>query len=137
MGFVAKNLAPKREQGKDDGEYLWSVIQHVNRIDGVVEPSEAMLAEAFCRTIPQLRAGRSNASPLHTRAGLVDQLARIEDRGLCRQLYVVALEAALASGDVNTSEDQYLEHVAKALRIDDDFARRAIEIVGYKYARGT
>lgn len=136
MGFVSANLAPKRQHDPQDGEFLWSVIQHVNRIDGVVEPSEAMLAEAFCRTIPQLRAGRSNVSPLHTRASLIEQLNHVEDQGLRRQLYVVALEAALASGDVNTSEDQYLEHIGRALRIDEDFAKRAIEVLGYKYARG-
>lgn len=136
MGLLMKTLPALRAFGARDEELLWNIIQTVTRVDGVVEPGEQQMAELLSRTVPQLRVGRADARPIHTRKALLDELEKVQDPSLCKQLFVVAVETALASGDVNESEDQYVDHVRRALRIDEAFAQRVIEVVGHKYARG-
>jgi hypothetical protein len=135
MGFLSTTLPPRREPGPRDEELLWNMIQVMNRVDGVVEPSEQLLADALSRTVPQLRSGRNDARPTLSRKALLDACEQIQDAGLRRQLYVVAVEAALASGEVNESEDQYADHLRRALRVDETFARNVVDVIGAKYAR--
>ncbi len=136
MGLLMKTLPERRTFGARDEELLWNVIQTVTRVDGVVEPGEQQMADLLSRTVPQLRVGRADGRPTHTRKALLDELAKVEDAGLCKQLFVIAVEAALASGDVNESEDQYVDHLRRTLRIEDAFAQRVVEVVGLKYGRG-
>jgi hypothetical protein len=136
VGLVSSKLAARRAFGPHDQALLWHVIQVMNRIDGTVEPAEALLADALGRTVPQLRTAKEDAArPVLSRKALLDEVGKLDDPGLCRQLFVVAVEAALASGDVNESEDQYLDHLRRALRVDDGFAAKVVEVVGAKYAR--
>ena len=136
MGLLMKTLPERRQHGPRDEELLWNVIQTVTRVDGVVEPGEAAMADLLSRSVPQLRAGRADGRPIHTRKGLLDELQKLDDPALARQLFVIAGETALASGDVNESEDQYVDHLRRVLRVDEAFAQRVIEVIGLKYGRG-
>ena len=135
MGFVLNTLRPRRSFGPEEETLLWNLIQIMNRVDGVVEPAEMQVAEALSRTVPQLRSGRSDPRPVLSRKAILDEVAKIGNEPLRRQLYVVAIEAALSSGDVNESEDQYLDHLRRALNIDDAYATKVIEVLGCKYGR--
>ncbi len=136
MGFLANTLGARRTFGPRDQELILNLVQVMNRVDGVVEPREVQLAEALARTVPQLAGANTSAAPTFTRKSLLDELGKLEDDGLRRQLFVICVEVALASGDINESEDQYADHLRRALKVDDAFARQVVEVVALKYARG-
>src|SRR6478609_9645343 len=100
-------------------------------VDGKIEPSEQIVIDALRATLPELQGRR--APERVTRADLIERLRTVDALLDRRQIFVVALEVAFASGHVNAAEFKYLELMRDALRIDDDFARNARDVIGAKY----
>jgi hypothetical protein len=102
-------------------------------VDGKIEASEQVVIDALRGTLPELRGKR--APERVTRAQLIDRLRTVDAMVDRRQIYVVALEVAYASGHMNIEELNYLALMQEALRIDDDFARNARHVIAAKYRR--
>jgi hypothetical protein len=135
MGLF-RTLTASDSYGKPaDAASLRDVLSAIGSVDGKLDEIERHLLAAMFATLPQLREAPVNAPPRSNRAALLADLGKIADEKLRRQCWVVAVELALASEGVNEAEDQYLEQLRQALRIDDSFARNVIEVMAVKYAR--
>ena len=119
-----------------DAKILRDVLSAISSADGSVDAQERAVLDAFFRTIPQLRDDASRVPPRGRNQILAD-LAKLTNERLQRQCFVLAVELAIASDGVNEAEDQYLEALKQALRIDDGFAEMVVQVIASKYARGT
>jgi tellurite resistance protein len=133
MGQLAKLVAATSTAGADDLQPLAQTVLLVASIDGKVDTIEQTMIDTLFATVPQLK-GQKQPERV-TRRTLLDLLAALPSEPLRKQCYVLAVEVALASGHVNESEDQFVELIGQALKIDPAFARQAIEVVACKYAR--
>jgi hypothetical protein len=135
MGLL-RTLTSQASQGKAvDSGPLRDVLSAIGSVDGKLDEIERHLIQAMFDTLPQLREHPATAPPRANRNALLADLAKIGDEKLRRQCWVVAVELAIASEGVNEAEDQYLEQLQQALRIDDAFARKSVEVLAVKYAR--
>jgi uncharacterized membrane protein YebE (DUF533 family) len=117
-----------------DASALRDVLSAVGSVDGSLDEQERVLLRALFDTIPQLRAETAALPPRSRKQILVD-LAKLQNEPLQRQCFVLAVELAIASDGVNEAEDQYLESLKQALRIDDAFAHMVVQVIACKYAR--
>jgi hypothetical protein len=135
MGMLKELTSTTNRGHSDEATPLRGILSVMGTIDGKLDPAERAAISALFRTIPQLRdAGEPTEPPRANRAQLLEELARIPDERLRRQCFVLAVEVALSSGGANDSEDQYVDRLRSALKIDEAFARSTIEVLAYKYA---
>jgi len=118
-----------------DAAALRDVLSAIGAVDGSVDSQERAVLEAFYRTIPQLRDDATRVPPRMGRAQILADLAKLKNERLQRQCFVLAVELAMASDGVNEAEDQYLDALKQALRIDDAFAGTVVQVLACKYAR--
>jgi uncharacterized membrane protein YebE (DUF533 family) len=114
-------------------EHLLQTLFVLGAVDGKIDESEQTMIDCLRMTVPHLQV--TKAPERIGRAELLEKLSQLDALSARRQCYVLAVEMALASGSINDSERQYLALVQQALRLDDDFAKRAREIIGAKYQR--
>jgi uncharacterized membrane protein YebE (DUF533 family) len=112
-------------------DYLLQTLFVLTAVDGKVDHSEQNMIDCLRMTVSQLKG--AGAPQRISRQQLLEKLAALEDLKSRRQCYVLALEMALASGSINTSEHQYLARLQEALRLDDDFVKNAREVIAAKY----
>lgn len=134
MGLMSMLVAPHPLGGAEDYEALAHTAQTMATIDGSLDATEQALLEVLWKTVPQLK-GRPQPTHLGRRQ-LLELAGTVESDALRKQCFVIAVEVALASGHVNESEDQFIDLLQKALRVELAFAREAIEVIACKYARG-
>jgi uncharacterized membrane protein YebE (DUF533 family) len=112
-------------------DHLLQTLFVLGSVDGQVHPTEQRMIDALRMTVRELQGRKA---PQHiTRAELLAKLSLLDELAARRQCYVLALEVALASGTVNEPEQRYLGELQRVLRLDDEFARHAREILGSKY----
>ncbi len=136
MGFLMDHTALEVTSPGDAGA-LRDVLSAIGSVDGSVDGQERAVLDAFFRTVPQLREGASKLPPRTSRSQILADLAKLNNVPLQRQCFVLAVELAMASDGVNEAEDQYLEALKSALRIDDAFAGMVTEVLACKYARAS
>jgi tellurite resistance protein len=135
MGLLRELTSTANHGSTDEARPLRDIVSVMGTIDGKLDPSERAVIAALFHTLPQLKDMEpSSVPPKVNRAQLLEELQQLSEPRLRRQCFVVAVEVALASGGVNDSEDQYVERLRSALRIDDAFARQTIEVLAHKYA---
>jgi hypothetical protein len=120
-----------------DAAPLRDVLSAIGSVDGSVDAQERAVIEALFRTIPQLRDDPPTVPPRISRKQILADLAKLQNERLQRQCFVLAVELAIASDGVNAAEDQYLEELRAALRIDESFAAMTVQVLACKYARAT
>jgi tellurite resistance protein len=57
----------------------------------------------------------------------------IQSDAVRRKAFVLAVDIAMSSGDIDESEEEMLEAMKRILRIDDALADRIIEVISLKY----
>lgn len=135
MGLLRELTTEAARGTASDAAPLRDLISAVVNADGSVDLAEHLSVEALYETVPQLReAGHGNAPP-RSRKTVIASLAKIEDEHLRRQLFVIALDLALSSEGATEGEDAFVTELQAALGIDEDFARAAIIVLSFKYAR--
>lgn len=135
MGLLRELTAPAPTGHADDAVPLRDLISAVVTADGAVDVAEHVSVEALYETLPQLRHAPDSSRPPQSRKDFVASLGRIKDEKLKRQLFVLAVDLALASEGATDREDAFLEELRRALSLDERFARQVIEVIAYKYAR--
>jgi tellurite resistance protein len=112
--------------------------------DGVMEASELAALNAFIGTLPEFKGKNLNelfnqAKKLSTKfpsfRDSVKVLADIHSPAIKKKAFVLAVDIAMSSGDIDESEDQLLEAMQRILGVDDATASRIIEVMALKYAR--
>src|SRR5207248_6912673 len=119
----------------EDAAALRDVLSAVGSVDGSVDTVERAVLESLFRTLPQLRDHPPSTPPRSNRARILEELAKLSDEALRYQCWVVAVELAIASDGINEAEDQYLEQLQQALRVDMEFAAMTVRVFACKYAR--
>jgi hypothetical protein len=136
MGLLRDLVASQPTGQASDAGPLRDLISAVVNADGQVDVAEHITVEALHETVPQLRGAPEAERPPAMRKALLGQMRLVTDPRLRRQLFVVAVDLALASDGVNEREDDFVEELRAALSIDDAFAKQTIAVLAAKYARG-
>jgi len=111
--------------------------------DGTIEESEQSLVQALFDTLPEFKGKDWNdlvnngLKIVNKHGGLKESVKAIADLStpaLKKKLYVLAVDIAMSSGDIDEAEDAMLETYQRLLGIDDATAQKIIEVMGMKYA---
>ncbi len=135
MGLLTRYTSAELATGEADAAALRDVISTVGAVDGSLDPTERVVIESLFKTLPQLRDHPASAPPRASRAHVLEQLGKLQDKRLREQCWVVAVELAIASDGINDDEDAYLESLRTTLRVDDQFAAMTVRVMASKYAR--
>jgi hypothetical protein len=111
--------------------------------DGVMDANEQQTLISFLMTVPDFHGKDVNVL-LEEGAKLVrrypsvresiNALAELSNENLKKKCFVLAVDLALASGDVDKNEAEILEAMQRVMNIPDDFARATIGTLSTKYA---
>jgi len=137
MGLLTRFTSAEIASSPEDAAALRDVLSAVGTVDGSVDKVERAVLEALYKTLPQLRDHPATAPPRSQRAKILESLSAIDSEALRYQCWVVAVELAIASDGINEAEDQYLEQLQQALRVDMDFAATTVRVLACKYARAS
>ena len=113
--------------------------------DGTIEDSEHALVCAFVNTLPEFKD--KDIDDLITQGekiiarsgGLKESVKAVQELSsdtLKKKLYLLAVDIAMSSGDIDEAEDAMLETYQRLLNIDDAFAQKTIEMMAIKYTTG-
>lgn len=132
------------EQRPTDDLLLFHTMMCMAAADGVMQDAEIATVEAFSLSLPELR-GRDFTELLEASKALIDEhggvtesveaLRAIESEAVRKKAFVLAVDVALASGEVHQAEDQMLDAMQRILDIGDGLASQVIEVLSLKYAR--
>ena len=145
MGLFQKLLGNNHSVNKkaSDDVLLLHSLMLMAGADGVIEDSEIMALQGFVNTLPEFRGkdvgslfdqARKVASRFKDMRDSVKALAEIESESVRKKCFILAVDMAYASGDVDQSEEELLEAMQRVLNIPDDLARKILEVFSLKYA---
>lgn len=136
MGLLKDLTAALATGASTDAALLRDLVSATVTSDGSVDSAEHLTVEALYETLPQLRAADPcTRPPSSSRKGLLATLAAVADEHLRKQLFVVAVDLALASEGASEREDVFIGELVSALRLDEAFAKSVIVVVSHKYGR--
>jgi uncharacterized tellurite resistance protein B-like protein len=142
MGLLSRLMGSKPTKKAGDDVLLIHGMLLMAGADGSIEASEHATIQAFCDCLPEFKGKDigdliSQGQKLVARAGgLKESVKAVGDLStpvLKKKLYVLAVDLAMSSGDVDEKEDALLDSYQRLLDIDDKFANDCIEVMGAKY----
>jgi tellurite resistance protein len=146
MGLLSKFRGGEPAKKPTDDVLLLHSIICMCAADGVVEDTEHEMIRNYANTLPEFRDmdGQEFSNCIQSSAKIAQKynkdmksslqvLAEIQSDAVRRKAFVLAVDVAMSSGDIDESEEEMLEAMQRILRIDDELARRAIEIISMKY----
>lgn len=144
MGLFQKLLGKEQVVKKaSDDALLFHSLMLMAGADGVIEASEIETINGFVNTLPEFKGkdvGQTfeNAKKIAARFGSlkesVNALAEIESEAVKKKCFILAVDMAFASGEVDASEEELLEAMQRVLNIEDALATKVLEIFSLKYA---
>lgn len=143
MGLFTRLTGKNPAKKATDDVLLFHAMILMAAADGVLEDSECAAVEAFFVALPEFRGHQfrnlldeSNklSSKYETTSASVAELAGIESDAIRKKAFVLAVDIALASGEVGEAEDAMLDAMQHTLQIDDALAKQVIEVLSLKYA---
>ena len=144
MGLLSRltGAKPNTKKPTDDVLLIHGMLLMAGA-DGTIEESEHSLVGALIDTLPEFKDKDigdliSQGEKIIARSGGLKESVRavgeLSTPVLKKKLYVLAVDIAMSSGDIDEAEDALLETYQRLLGIDDKFAQEVIEILGIKYA---
>jgi len=145
MGLLSKMTSGATiNQKVGDEVHLLHGLMLMAGADGVIEQGEWNSLQQYWATLPEFRG--KDFTQVHGQAQKVlnqfsnvqesvNALADIEDELVRQKMFVLAVDLAMSSGDVDSNEDALLETMQRVLNISDDLARQIIQVLAIKYAR--
>ena len=145
MGLLSRFASNRKNQpmGEDDVLLLHGMMLMAGA-DGIIEGPEIATLQAFFNTLPEFEGKDfdellAEANKVVSRFGsLKDSIKALEgivSVPVRKKLFVLAVDIALASGDVHDSEDEVLSRMQKLLEVDDEEAERIMGVLALKYSR--
>ena len=145
MGLFQKLLGNNQSVNKkaSDDVLLLHSLMLMAGADGVIEDTEIMALQGFVNTLPEFRGkdignlfdqARKVSSRFKDVRDSVKALAEIQSEAVRKKVFILAVDMAYASGDVDSSEEELLEAMQRVLNISDDLARKTLEVFSLKYA---
>jgi uncharacterized tellurite resistance protein B-like protein len=142
MGLLSRLTGQPAKKATDDVLLLHGMLLMAGA-DGTIEAAELSTVQAFFDTLPEFK-GKSfdqlltEANKVVAKHGNLKKsiaaLGEIQSPAIKKKCFVLAADIALASGDVDESEEAMLETMQRLLDVDDDFARQVINVLQSKYA---
>lgn len=145
MGLLKKmtnEVAPQKSPS-DDALILHGMLC-VAGADGAFDDAEIELVQGYFATLPEFEGkdweevyngAKKVLSKYNSVFESVKALADLSTQALKNKMFVLAVDIALSSGDVDEAEDEMLEAMQRVLSISDELAAKIIEVMAIKYAQ--
>jgi uncharacterized tellurite resistance protein B-like protein len=143
MGLLSRLMGSAPAKKASDDVLLLHAMLLMAGADGSVEQSELSTVQGFFDTLPEFKDREfdellSQANRLVAKHGglkdSVKALGDIQSPAIKKKAFVLAADIAMASGDIDETEDRLLETMQRLLGVDDAFAAKVIEVLQVKYA---
>lgn len=143
MGLLSRIAGMKPVKAPADDVLLIHGLLLMAGADGSIEAAEHATIQGFVDCLPEFHDKDigdliSQGEKIIARSGglkeSVKALGDISSAAIKKKLYVLAVDLAMSSGDVDDKEDAMLETYQRLLGIDDKFAQECIEVMAIKYA---
>jgi len=126
----------------DDQQLLLEAMLCVAFADGDDQYEETNLVRAFANTLPELKntdayevyEKAEKAVKLHGAMTRVKELGALSTEALRQKAFLLAMDIALSSGEVDEGEEVVLSSMKEVLRIDDDLAETITNVLMIKYS---
>jgi tellurite resistance protein len=148
MGLLGKFLGNAPAKKPTDDVLLLHSIMCMAAADGIIEDAEDEMIRNYANTLPEFRdmdgsefgkCFEMSAKIAHKynrdMKSSLQALNEIQSDAVRKKAFVLAVDIAMSSGDVDEKEEEMLEAMQRILRIDDDLARRVIEVIALKYVK--
>ena len=148
MGLLGKFLGGTPAKKPTDDVLLLHSIICMCAADGIIEDTEHEMIRVYANTLPEFRDmdGEEFHKCIEASAKIAHRfnkdmksslqvLNEISSDMVRKKAFIIAVDVAMSSGEIDESEEEMLEAMQRILKIDDDLANRAIEIVSYKYLK--
>jgi len=148
MGLLGKFLGNAPAKKPTDDVLLLHAIMCMAAADGTIEDAEDEMIRNYANTLPEFRDmdGQEFGKCFEASAKIAHKFNRdmksslqvlneIQSDAVRKKAFVLAVDIAMSSGDVDENEEEMLEAMQRILKIDDDLARRCIEVIALKYVK--
>jgi tellurite resistance protein len=148
MGLLGKFLGNAPAKKPTDDVLLLHSIMCMAAADGIIEDAEDEMIRNYANTLPEFRdmdgeefskciQGSQKIAQSYNRdmKSSLQALAEIQSDAVRKKTFVLAVDVAMSSGDIDESEEEMIEAMQRILRIDDALARNAVEVMSLKYLK--
>ncbi len=144
MGLLSKLTGMNSTKQPTDEVLLVHTMLLMAGADGVIEDEEIATVEAFATTLSEFKDkdfgqlvedARKMMRKYPSVKESVAAIAGFSTPALKHKAFVLAADIAMASGDVDETEDQLLETMQRLLDIDDRSVQTIIWVLHQKYAK--
>lgn len=148
MGLLGKFLGTAPAKKPTDDVLLLHAIMCMAAADGMIEDAEDEMIRNYANTLPEFRDmdGQDFAKCFEASAKIAHKFNRdmksslqvlneIQSDAVRKKAFVLAVDIAMSSGDVDENEEEMLEAMQRILKIDDDLAKKCIEVIALKYVK--
>lgn len=146
MGLLGKFLGSAPAKAPADDVLLLHSIFCMAAADGSIDDSEDELIRAYANTLPEFREMDGAQFNLVMDASVkiahrydrdmkasLAVLNEIKSDAVRKKAFVLAVDVAMSSGDIDEAEEEMLEAMQSILRIDDELATKILEVISLKY----
>jgi uncharacterized tellurite resistance protein B-like protein len=143
MGLLSRLTGSQPAKKASDDVLLLHGMLLMAGADGTIEQSELSTVQAFFDTLPEFKGKSfdqllSEANRVVAKHGnlknSIAALGDIQSPAIKKKCFVLAADIAMASGDIDETEDKLLETMQRLLGVDDTFASKVIEVLQTKYS---
>ena len=148
MGLLGKFLGTQPAKKPTDDVLLLHSIMCMAAADGHIDDAEDEMIRNYANTLPEFRDmdGQEFGKCFEQSAKIAHKYNRdmksslqvlneIQSDAVRKKAFVLAVDIAMSSGDVDQSEEEMLEAMQRILRIDDNLAQQIIQIISLKYVK--
>lgn len=148
MGLLGKFLGNAPAKKPTDDVLLLHSIMCMAAADGAIEDTEDEMIRNYANTLPEFRDmdGQEFSKCFEASAKIAHKYNRdmksslqvlneIQSEAVRKKAFVLAVDIAMSSGDIDESEEEMLEAMQRILRIDDNLARQVVEVISLKYLK--
>lgn len=148
MGLLSKFMGKEPAKKPTDDVLLLHSIMCMAAADGMIEDAEDEMIRNYANTLPEFRDmdGQEFSKCFEQCIKIAHKynkdmksslqvLNEIQSDAIRKKAFVLAVDIAMSSGDIDESEEEMLEAMQRILRIDDQLAQQAVQIIGLKYLR--
>jgi len=140
MGFF--DSLKKKVLKVDDQQLLLEAMLCVAFADGDDQYEETNLVRAFANTLPELKNADAyevyekaeKAVKLHGALNRVKELANLSSEPLKHKAFLLAMDIALSSGEIDDGEEAVLAAMAETMRIPPELSDRIAGVLMIKYS---
>ena len=148
MGLLGKFLGNAPAKKPTDDVLRLHAIMCMAAADGTIEDAEDEMIRNYANTLPEFRDmdGQEFGKCFEASAKIAHKFNRdmksslqvlneIQSDAVRKKAFVLAVDIAMSSGDVDESEEEMLEAMKRILRIDDALSDKILEVISLKYVK--